>query len=71
MAMANKLPILSDNLRGKQLTHIGHLTRQNLDEVIALGEWFRDHAEERPFSDLLRGRVDPRRHGMFEPPFTR
>ncbi len=57
MARANKLPTLSDNLRGRQLTHIGHLSRPELDEVIALGEWFRDHAEERPFSDLLRGRL--------------
>lgn len=48
---------IGDRLRGKQLPHIGLLSREELDEVIALGEWFRENAEARPYSDMLRGRV--------------
>ena len=50
-------PELSDQLRGKQLPHIGLLTREELEEVIHLGEWFRDNRYDPTYSDLLRGRV--------------
>jgi ornithine carbamoyltransferase len=50
-------PALSDGLRGKQLPHIGLLARNELEEVIQLGEWFRDNRYDPTYSDLLRGRV--------------
>ena len=56
-ATGKKVPVLSDNLRGKQVPHIGHLTRKELDEVIALGEWFRDNRYDMTYADLLKGRV--------------
>lgn len=57
MSKQSGLMKISDKLRGRQLPHIGLLSREELDEVIALGEWFRDNADARPYSDLLRGRV--------------
>jgi len=57
MAKRTKAPQISDRLRGRKLPHIGLLTREDLDEVIALGEWFRDHPDDRRFADLLRGRL--------------
>ncbi len=57
MTKGAKIPELSDRLRGRQLPHIGLLSREDLDEVIALGEWFRDNAEQRAYGDLLRGRL--------------
>ncbi|MHC4715004.1 MAG: ornithine carbamoyltransferase, partial [Planctomycetota bacterium] len=57
MTKGASVPELSDRLRGRQLPHIGLLSREDLDEVIALGEWFRDNAEQRAYSDLLRGRL--------------
>ncbi len=57
MAKKSKVPELSDRLRGRKLPHIGLLSREELDEVIALGEWFRDNAEKRAYGDLLRGRL--------------
>ena len=56
-AAGTKAPELSDNLRGMQLPHIGVLTREHLEEVIALGEWFRDNRYDMTYSDLLKGRV--------------
>lgn len=50
-------PKLSDNLRGKQVPHIGHMSAEEMLEVIALGEWFRDNRYDMTFVDLLRGRV--------------
>jgi len=50
-------PKLSEGLRGRQLPHIGVLTRDELDEVVALGEWFRDNRYDMTYVDLLRGRV--------------
>jgi ornithine carbamoyltransferase len=60
-------PVLSHRLRGKQLPHIGLLSRDELEEVIHLGEWFRDNRYDSSrgmgdfphptYSDLLRGRV--------------
>ena len=50
-------PKLSDTLRGRQLAHIGLLTREELDEVIALGEWFRENRYDPTYVDLLKGRV--------------
>ena len=50
-------PKLSDRMRGKQVPHIGHLSREELDEVMGLGEWLRDHPDDRTFSELLRGRL--------------
>ena len=50
-------PELSDRLRGKQLPHIGLLSREELEEVILLGEWFRDNRYDPTYADLLKGRV--------------
>lgn len=50
-------PKLSGRMRGRQLPHIGHLSREELEEVIALGEWFRDNRYDPTYMDLLRGRV--------------
>lgn len=50
-------PKLSDMMRGKTLPHIGHLTREELDEVMALGEWFRDNPQDKTYLDLLRGKL--------------
>jgi len=50
-------PPLSDRLRGRQITHIGHLNREELDEIIALAEWFRDNRYDPTYVDLLRGRI--------------
>lgn len=50
-------PTLSDNLRGMQVPHIGRLSGEQILEVIALGEWFRDNRYDPTFADLLRGRV--------------
>lgn len=54
---AKRAPHLSGRLRGRQLPHIGLLSREELDAVIALGEWFRDNRHDPACSDLLRGRV--------------
>ncbi|MEA1904923.1 MAG: hypothetical protein U9M97_03475 [Candidatus Hadarchaeota archaeon] len=56
LGMSEKVA-LSDKLRGRQLPHIGLLSRDELDEVMALGEWFRDNPDDRRHVDLLRGRV--------------
>jgi len=48
---------LSDRLRGRQLLHVGQLCREELEEVIALGEWFRDNPDDRRYAELLRGRL--------------
>jgi len=53
----SKAPKLSDKLRGRQLPHIGVLTREELDEVIALGEWFRENRYDPTYANLLQGRV--------------
>ncbi len=50
-------PELSNRLRGKQLPHIGLLSREELEEVIHLGEWFRDNRYDPTYADLLKGRV--------------
>jgi ornithine carbamoyltransferase len=50
-------PALSDHLRGRQLPHIGHLTREELNDVIHLGEWMRDNRYDTTHQDLLKGRV--------------
>lgn len=50
-------PSLSDRLRGRQLPHIGLLSRDELEEVIHLGEWFRDNRYDLTYSDLLKSRV--------------
>jgi ornithine carbamoyltransferase len=52
-----KLPKISDRLRGRQVPHIGVLAREDVEEIMALGEWFRDHPADRTFCDLLRGRL--------------
>lgn len=51
------VPELSDRLRGRKLPHIGLISREELEEVIALGEWFRDNRYDSTYSDLLKGRV--------------
>lgn len=50
-------PELSDRLRGRQFPHIGPLSREELTEVISLGEWFRDNRYDPTYAELLRGRV--------------
>lgn len=50
-------PKISDCIRGRQLPHIGLLNREELNEVIKLGEWFRDHRYDMTYADLLKGRV--------------
>jgi ornithine carbamoyltransferase len=50
-------PELSDNLRGKTAPHIGVFNREELDELIALGEWFRDNRYDPTYAHLLQGRV--------------
>ena len=60
--MANSLagapaPEIGDRLRGKTLPHIGVLSREELDEIISLGEWFRDNRYDMTYADLLKGRV--------------
>lgn len=50
-------PKLGEALRGRQLAHIGLLTREELDEVISLGEWFRENRYDQTYADLLKGRV--------------
>ena len=60
--MANSLagtpaPKISDRLRGRQIPHIGVLNREEIEEVITLGEWFRENRYDLTYSDLLKGRV--------------
>ncbi|OGF45473.1 MAG: hypothetical protein A2452_10895 [Candidatus Firestonebacteria bacterium RIFOXYC2_FULL_39_67] len=60
--MANVLagtpaPKLSSRLRGKQIPHIGVLNRDELEEIITLGEWFRENRYDMTYSDLLKGRI--------------
>lgn len=52
-----RVPELSDGLRGRTLPHIGLLSREDLEEVISLGEWFRENRYDPAYSDLLKGRV--------------
>jgi ornithine carbamoyltransferase len=53
----NKAPQLSDRIRGRKLAHIGLLNREELEEVISLGEWFRENRYDMTYADLLKGRV--------------
>jgi len=50
-------PELSDRLRGRKLAHIGLLNREELEEVMDLGAWFRDNRYDPTYSTLLAGRV--------------
>lgn len=50
-------PLISDRLRGRKLPHIGLLSKEELQEVISLGEWFRDNRYDMTYADLLKGRV--------------
>jgi len=50
-------PELSDRLRGRQLPHIGLLSREEMAEVMALGAWFRDNRYDPTYAHLLDGRV--------------
>jgi ornithine carbamoyltransferase len=52
-----KSPQVSDKLRGRQIPHIGILGREELEEAIGLGEWFRDNRYDMTYTDLLKGRV--------------
>ncbi len=54
---ASKAPELSDRLRGRKVSHIGCLSGDEMREVIALGEWFRDHRYDPTHANLLHGRV--------------
>lgn len=50
-------PKLSNRLREKQIPHIGVLNHEDLEEVIILGEWFRENRYDMTYSDLLKGRI--------------
>jgi len=50
-------PKLTDVLKGKKVPHIGHLNRQELEEVMKLGAWFREHPKDRTYVNLLAGRL--------------
>ncbi|MFW6159483.1 MAG: hypothetical protein ACOC8E_09010, partial [Planctomycetota bacterium] len=50
-------PQLSDHLRGRKAPHIGVFSREELEEVISLGEWFRDNRYDPTYARLLQGRV--------------
>ena len=50
-------PALSGTLKGRQLPHIGVLSREELEEVISLGEWFRENRYDMTYADLLKTRV--------------
>jgi ornithine carbamoyltransferase len=50
-------PKLTDRMRGKKVPHIGHLTREDLDEVMELGAWFRDNPEDKTYVTLLQGKL--------------
>lgn len=52
-----KIPLLSDRIRGRQVPHMGVLSASEVQEIISLGEWFRDHPLHPAYSDLLKGRV--------------
>ncbi len=55
--MTNAAPKLTDRIRGKQVPHIGCLTREDLDEIMDLGAWFREHPKDRTYVTLLAGRL--------------
>jgi len=55
--MNTTAPKLTDRLRGKQVPHIGHLSREDLEEVMALGAWFRDHPNDRTYVNLHAGKL--------------
>ena len=55
--MASKAPQISDRLKGKSIPHIGVLNREDLDEVMDLGAWFRDNRYDPTYATLLQGRV--------------
>ena len=57
MSTSSAAPKLTDTLRGRKVPHIGHLSREELHEVMALGEWFREHPDDRTHVDLLRGKL--------------
>jgi len=54
---AGSAPKLTDRLRGRQVPHIGHLTREDLEEVMALGAWFREHPDDKTYVNLLAGKL--------------
>ncbi len=55
--MTAPAPKLSDNMRGKQVPHIGVLNSEELDEIMDLGAWFREHPKDRTYVALLAGRL--------------
>ncbi len=57
MENKTRAPKLSDRIRGRKLPHIGLLNREELEEIISLGEWFRENRYDMTYSDLLKGRV--------------
>ena len=55
--MSDNAPKLTDRIRGKQVPHIGHLTREELEEIMELGAWFREHPSDQTYVNLLTGRL--------------
>lgn len=50
-------PKLTDRLRGRQIPHIGVLSREELMEIMSLGDWFCDNRYDDTYVSLLKGRV--------------
>jgi ornithine carbamoyltransferase len=50
-------PKISDRLKGKTVPHIGVLDRDDLNEIMDLGAWFRDNPADLTYANLLQGRV--------------
>jgi len=55
--MADAAPELTDRMRGKQVPHIGHLNREEIEEIMTLGAWFREHPKDQTYVNLLAGRL--------------
>jgi aspartate carbamoyltransferase catalytic subunit len=47
----------SDSLRGRQIRHIGELTREEIVAILDLAQWFRDHRDDQSCLRLCEGRT--------------
>lgn len=57
VARADRAPELTNALRGRKVPHIGFLSPDEIRQLIALAEWFRDHRYDETYVNLLRGRI--------------
>jgi len=53
----SSVPEIPGGMKGKTVPHIGVLSRDELLQIVELGEWFRDNRDDRTYSTLLQGRV--------------